>query len=155
MNIFATYDCPKKSANFMDKKRCIKMILESAQMLSTALRFYNCNDHRLYKTSHLNHPTSIWCRENQSNFMWLINHMQFLCQRYSTLTGKIHASMKLIPVFFELIDYIPEGKRTPFINCASNKSKNICFKHVKDTHLAYRLYLRERWKTDKLKPRWN
>jgi hypothetical protein len=28
------------------------------------------------------------------------------------------------------------------------------FKHEKDVHLAYRLYLDERWKTDKIPPKW-
>lgn len=37
MNIFATDPCPIKSAQFLDDKRVIKMILESAQMLCTAL----------------------------------------------------------------------------------------------------------------------
>lgn len=37
MNIFASFPCPKQSAQYLDNKRVIKMILESAQLLFTAL----------------------------------------------------------------------------------------------------------------------
>lgn len=40
MNIFFTDDCPYKAASNLDDKRVIKMILESAQMLCTALDAY-------------------------------------------------------------------------------------------------------------------
>ena len=38
MNIFALDPCPVKSAQYLDDKRVIKMILESAQLISTAIR---------------------------------------------------------------------------------------------------------------------
>ena len=41
MNIFATHDCPIESARWLDDKRLIKMILESAQLLCNALNHYN------------------------------------------------------------------------------------------------------------------
>lgn len=37
MNIFATSNCPKECAAFLDDKRVVKMCLETSQMLSTAL----------------------------------------------------------------------------------------------------------------------
>jgi hypothetical protein len=38
MNIFALSECPEQSALWLDDIRKNKMILESAQMLSTAIR---------------------------------------------------------------------------------------------------------------------
>jgi hypothetical protein len=43
MNIFVTSDCPKLSAQALDNKRVVKMVLETAQLLSTAI-FINNND---------------------------------------------------------------------------------------------------------------
>lgn len=40
MNIFISSPSPTKSAKFLDNSRLIKMILETAQLLSTSLRFY-------------------------------------------------------------------------------------------------------------------
>jgi len=38
MNIFALSDCPKRSAEMMCDKHVVKMIIETAQLLSTAHR---------------------------------------------------------------------------------------------------------------------
>ena len=54
MNIFAFDKCPMRSALWLDDIRKNKMILESAQMLSTAVRAL-CPDTTLevYKTAYL------------------------------------------------------------------------------------------------------
>jgi hypothetical protein len=50
--------------------------------------------------------------------------------------------------------YIPNGNLTPFANCAANKSIGVSYKHIKDTTLAYQLYLNDRWDNDKRNPTW-
>ena len=48
------------------------MILESAQMLSTAHRVLdNITDDRLYNKTHVNHPSSKWVRESAYHYNWL------------------------------------------------------------------------------------
>ena len=66
MNIFAFDKCPMRSALWLDDIRKNKMILESAQMLSTAVRAL-CPDTTLevYKTAYLNHPCSKWARQSK------------------------------------------------------------------------------------------
>lgn len=155
MNIFVSNSCPVKSAQFLDTLRCNKMILESAQMLSTALRQHGADDSILYKTTHLNHPMSIWCRENKSNYTWLLEHMEALAKEYYRRRGKWHLSYtKLFTILKRGAQYLPDGQLTPFPNCAANKSKGVCFKHIPDVHEAYRLYLNERWKNDVRTPVW-
>lgn len=147
MNIFITSPSPAKSARFLDDKRAIKMILESAQMLSTALRGYGMDDNRLYKACHVNHPASIWCRQNRSNFNWLLAHFRALCEEYTKRYGKVHKSFGLYPIFVENAKIIPKGKRTDFANCAANKELNLDFKHL-PIFEAYEKYLFARFESD-------
>jgi hypothetical protein len=155
MNIFATYECPEKSANFLDNKRMVKMILESAQMLSGALRWHEVDNDNLYKQSHINHPCSIWVRESRANYQWLLNHFIALCNRYSIVYGKIHKCEEKLPLFKQYVKILPDKNQSPFVNCAANKSLNMDFKHIKDTHLAYREYLKARWALDKTTPKFD
>ena len=106
MNIFVTDLCPVKSAQEQCDKHVVKMVLESAQMLSTAWREPNdlrssefsskyADEHELYKTAHPNHPCSIWVRQARENYKWLYRHFVALCDEYTHRYGKSHASARL------------------------------------------------------------
>lgn len=155
MNIFATSDCPIESAQFLDDKRCVKMCLETAQLLSSALRLCGHSGEGLYKITHKNHPSNIWARTTQGNYKWLLEHFRALCDEYNRRTGKIHASSKLLPIFERGVSLIPVGERMPFSNNARNLTKGVDFTHEKDTIKAYQLYLSERWESDKREPKWS
>jgi hypothetical protein len=155
LNIFATSDCPIESAKFLDDKRCIKMCLESAQLLSSALRLCGYSGTDVYKISHKNHPSSRWCRATQGNYKWLLEHFKALCDEYTRRTGKIHASSKLLPIFEANIELIPAGERMPFSNNARNLTKGVDFTHETDTVKAYQMYLSVRWEGDKREPKWS
>ena len=90
MNIFVTDPDPVISAQTLCDKHVVKMVLESAQMLSTAWREPNdlrssefsskyADEHELYKTAHPNHPCSIWVRQARENYKWLYRHFVALC----------------------------------------------------------------------------
>ncbi len=155
MNIFATSQCPIESAKFLDDKRCIKMCLETAQLLSTALRINGYKGDDVYKIAHLNHPSSIWTRATQGNYKWLVEHFRALCDEYTRRTGKIHASSKLLPIFEANVELIPVGEQLPFSNNARNLTKGVDFTHETDVTLAYQLYLSTRWESDKREPKWS
>jgi hypothetical protein len=152
MNIFVTSTCPIKSAKFLDDKRCVKMILESAQMLSTAINFYGGK--AIYKTTHVNHPSNVWCRTTRANWNWLFEHFIALCDEYTRRYGKVHKSYSLKDDLQSQSHLIPDGILTPFANCARNLDKGVDFTTEKDTTLAYQLYLSSRWDTDKREPTW-
>ncbi len=79
MNIFYLDKDPVVAAQMMCDKHVVKMILESAQMLSTAHRVLDgdkkADSRGLYKMVHKNHPCSKWVRECDANYEWLWNHM--------------------------------------------------------------------------------
>jgi hypothetical protein len=152
MNIFVTSNCPVESARFLDNVRRNKMLLESCQLLATAV---NENGGKApYKTSHLNHPVSIWTRTSRANYQWLVDHAEELSNLYTEKTGKIHKCKAVLDVLRTMDYLIPDGELTPFKNCARNKEKGVDFSHVNDTIEAYQLYLNERWNGDKREPSW-
>lgn len=145
MQIFVTYPDPIKCAKYLDNRRLIKMVLESAQLLSTAIHLNG--DIGPYKITHKNHPLAIWTRTSQSNYQWLLQHLEALCAEYTRRFKKIHKTSTLIGIFSNKLKLIPSGKQTPFINCTT-------YKHIENVFISYRLELRKKWKNDIIKPRW-
>ena len=155
MNIFVSSSCPIESAKYLDNVRANKMCLESAQLLSSALRLCGYAGDDVYKISHKNHPSNIWCRTTQGNYKWLLEHFKALCDEYTRRTGKTHASSKLLPIFERGVSLIPVGERMPFSNNARNLTKGVDFTHETNVTLAYQLYLKQRWQGDKREPKWS
>lgn len=155
MNIFATSRCPIESAKFLDSKRVTKMVLESAQLLSAALLLNGYEGSDVYKISHKNHPSSVWCRKTRGNFKWLLAHFKALCEEYTARYNKVHKSSQLLSIFEANADLIPEGDLMPFSNNARNLEKGVDYTQESDVNLAYQLYLGARWETDKREPTWN
>ena len=110
MNIFFLSLCPREAAEMQLDRHVVKMILESAQLLSTAHRVidgelyvddssgrkikrWRLPDGRepvFYKATHINHPCAKWCRESLENYNWLVDHFLALCEEYTYRYGKKH-----------------------------------------------------------------
>ena len=101
MNIFYLDEDPYKAAQYMCDKHIIKMSLESAQLLSTVQYKLGYNKHfdkpeYFYKPTHINHPCSIWARQNVANYRWLANHAFALCYEYTYRYNKVHKSSIIV-----------------------------------------------------------
>ena len=104
MNIFMLDKDPVIAAKMHTNKHCVKMITESAQMLSTAHRYLdgslyiaagkagrkikrfrhpdeNLNEN-LFQACHINHPSNKWIRESSGNYMYLFNLYEALINEY-------------------------------------------------------------------------
>ena len=111
MNIFYIDKDPVQAAQWMVDKHVVKMILESAQLLSTAHRLLDgrqvmgktktgrnakrwilddSRDPVVYQATHINHPSAVWCRESVENYNWLADHLHALLQEYTYRYGKKH-----------------------------------------------------------------
>lgn len=110
MNIFFLDNDPKLAAQYHNDKHVVKMVIETAQLLSTAHRFndgemyiddssgrkikrWKLNDSRddvVYKATHLNHPSNIWARATVGNYKWLYELFVNLCDEYTYRYGKKH-----------------------------------------------------------------
>jgi hypothetical protein len=118
MNIFYLHEDPKQAAEWTVDKHTVKMILETAQLLSTAHRLldgeqyigktatgrnvkrWKLNDDRetnIYSATHINHPSSIWSRNSSDNYDWLYNYFRFVIDEYTHRYGKTHKTESLLP----------------------------------------------------------
>ncbi len=99
MNIFYLHKDPHKAAEYQYNKHVVKMILESAQMLCTAHHMLGDRDvdgdfvNVPYKKAHINHPSTIWVRENSLHYDWLYEHMMALGAEYKRRYGRKHLSI--------------------------------------------------------------
>ncbi|MFA5421500.1 MAG: hypothetical protein WC344_01725 [Bacilli bacterium] len=98
MNIFYLDKNPVLAARYHTDKHVIKMILESAQLLSTAHHVAISNENilaHIYKPTHSNHPSALWVRHNKNNYLWLYRLLLALLEEYAFRFGKIHKSSAL------------------------------------------------------------
>jgi extradiol dioxygenase family protein len=111
MNIFYIDHDPVQAARWMVDKHVVKMILESAQLLSTAHRVLDgqeivgssktgrkrkewvlpdARNHQIYAATHINHPSAVWCRQSVPNYLWLVEHLYALLDEYTYRYEKRH-----------------------------------------------------------------
>lgn len=150
MNIFYLDTNPRKSARMQCDKHCVKMILESAQMLSTAHRVLDGDEYAdkmgLYKLAHKNHPSTVWVRSSSDNYRWLWKHYDALMQEYTLRYGKTHATSRLRNALLKLPTNIPNDRYADPPQCMPDEYKSDC------TVTAYRNYYKgdkagfARWK---------
>jgi hypothetical protein len=153
MNIFVTSKCPVESAQYLDTVRVNKMILESAQLLCTALHSVGID--APYKSTHVNHPANIWCRYSRENYLWLWEHYNALLNVMYERRGTIHKSGEFKFWLKSQAKHLLSLGLSPFANCAANEKLGISYKHIDDVCLAYQLYLSDRWEMDKREPVWS
>ena len=96
MNIFFLDKTPSFSAQYLCDKHVPKMLLESAQMLSTAVQKYTDRIEELYKPAYPNHPMTIWVGDNRDNFTWALGNALWINNEYEYRSKKKHKSFKII-----------------------------------------------------------
>jgi len=92
MNIFFLDKRPDDAAEMHCDKHVVKMILEYAQLLSTAHHELDGEDVHpdLYKSTHKNHPSTIWTRSSKQHYDWLFRLFRMLSAEYSIRYGLIN-----------------------------------------------------------------
>lgn len=96
MNIFYLSSNPLECARFHTDRHTNKMILESAQLLSTAHHVLDGPNAPvgIYKKTHVNHPSAIWVRQSILNYEYVYNLFTNLCEEYTYRYGKVHKTEK-------------------------------------------------------------
>lgn len=154
MNILFYSDDPNLAALWIDDIRKNKLLLESGQMLSTAMNIINPHHgKKVYRSTHPNHPSNVWARQSRANFEWLLHHVYCMNRQRSTT----HATSELFDAFywFAKRGEFPAEDLTPFANCARHQELRLDFTHIEDVHFAYKLYSSARWELDKIKLSWD
>lgn len=136
------------------------MIVESAQMLSTAHRildgmpvrmpsksnktvqtYYVFGDERddlYYHAVHKFHPCTLWTRESKANYRWHYDHFKALSEEYEYRRGRVHATyQKLGAALAKFPLNIPDLGLTEFAQAISHYP---ACKVPGDAVAAYRKY---------------
>ncbi len=162
MNIFYLDKDPVRAAMMMTDKHIVKMILESAQLLSTAHRVLDgyeithitsagrrikryshpTLDNVLYQSAYVNHPSNVWVRQSVENYNWLYEHFITLCVSYKLRFNRTHQTYeKLSLVLKDAPRNILAIEMTPIAQAMPDKYRD------PNPILAYRKY----YVTEKLK----
>ena len=177
MNVFYLHSDPKVCAEWAVDSHCVKMILEAAQLLSTAHRVLdgvqyidassgrkikrwrldNGREGVLYSATHVNHPSAVWCRESNNNYNWLWCYLDEHCKEYTRRYGKIHkVESSGLKTFLSIPpDNIPIGSF--FQPPSAMDAKYII---SEDARVNYRNYYKvgkahlHKWKSPALPPAW-
>jgi len=174
MNIFYLHDDPVKSAKLHCDKHVVKMVIEYAQLLSTAHRILDGTEYQgktklgrnirrwkmqdsvkenvLYKASHIKHPSAIWVRENAIQYQYMYDMFVALCDEYTYRYGRVHMTdEKLRDVLNEIPNNITLGQWKVPPQCMPDDVK--CESVLNAYHKYYAVYKKDfaRW-TDRPVP---
>ena len=119
MNIFVLDRDTRRCARYHCDQHVIKMILESTQMLCTALSKWGFTTP--YRPTHTRHPCVLWVEESFDNFIWLRRLAIELNRefRYRFSRDRDHRSVEVIRAL-EGLEYERVGL-TPFAQAMPEK----------------------------------
>lgn len=152
MNLFILdYDLTE-NAKFHANSHVVKILTESAQVCSSALRFLgDCPENLLYSESHSRHPICLWAR-NPGNLLWTANYSRALYFEYLHRYNNPKNFVRAQKIFDHVINNY-KGERTDFCQCMPDEYKRTCAVE------AYRAYYKGEkqklfaWK-NREKPAW-
>lgn len=108
MNIFYLHHSPIQAAKAHCDKHVVKMILESAQILSCVHHRYGSVVPGMYKATHANHPSTRWAGDSETHYYWLYEMAMALCREYTARYGKVHKTQAVL----EALINCPDGMST-------------------------------------------
>ncbi len=94
MNVFVLHLEPHKAAQMHNDRHVCKMIVEYAQLMSTAHHKAGSAKDIMYKATHPNHPCNKWVRRDAANYRWLYALFCNLCDEYTYRYDKVHKTDK-------------------------------------------------------------
>ena len=148
MNIFAVSADPVQCAQALDNRRLVKMVLETAQMLSTTLSRDDPGNPVFYKSTHASHPCTRWVMADPAHLSWTIRLFFAYTAEYRRRYDRIHASdVRLGQTFRNHLKPTPDPEF--WCNCTPYTDRPV--------FEAYRLTLTDKWRQDGLNarpPRW-
>lgn len=118
MNIFVLDYDPSQAAYWLCDQHVNKMLLESAQIMSTIAG-------GPYKPFNPKHPAVLWAGYRSENMRWLTLHAQAMHAEYWRRFGRVHKSSAVITQLRGLWKTLPEG-RTDFVQCMPDKYRGPC-----------------------------
>lgn len=152
MNIFVLDEDPHQAAKYHCNTHVVKMIIESAQMLSTAHRLLdghqiivnrgrpwgrtrntkrwvfrndNFKNRTFYQVAHVHHPCTVWTAASCDNYDWHYELFSGLCSEYRVRypNGSHRTVRRIADKLRPFPKNIPYGPRTAFPLAMPDKYK--------------------------------
>ena len=161
MNLFFLSRQPREAAQAHANKHVVKMVLETAQLLSTAHRVLDgkrtlgasargracttwvlpdcTRDSLLYRATHANHPSAAWVRASREHYHWAFSLFCELLGEYTFRYGKTHACTKLVGALANAPDAIQDAGFADPPKCMPEIYAGVS----QDAVTCYRAYYRE------------
>jgi len=178
MNVFYLSAYPDMCAEMHMDSHCSKMIIEYAQLMSTAHRVLDGEEYygrtknnrrikrwlhpnpeledTLYKASHINHPSALWVRKSKKNYRWLYELWTELNKEFMYRYNKDVPHESFRKLKWELFSPPENMKENEFTeptpampNDVKNESSIIAYR---DYYILYKQHLAKWTKRDK--PHW-
>ncbi len=165
VNIFFIDCCPIKSAQQLCDKHVVKMVLETAQMCSTAVHNWH-GDWKttdlldcVYKPAYQNHRMTKWVGDLDCNLVWAVQHGIAIGEEYKYRFEKDHSSTAVLQAIKDHMEklgwwiILEDNRHSKPPQCMPDEYK--CDDYVE----AYRNYYRQefcprnKW-TRREKPAW-
>jgi hypothetical protein len=150
MNLFVLDEDPVIAAKYHADKHVVKQILETFQMMGSAVIRHGAQPEQMPLTSkgtplrggYHHHPVTKWVGETQENFYWTGIFGLALCSEYTFRYGKTHSCQKGIEYLVKMSNLLPNLPQTEFAVAISPEQK--CRQHPSFDSLPvvekYRLY---------------
>ncbi len=161
MNRFIVDHHPNAIAKSLCDQHVVKMPLEEAQMLCTALWHHApeyAEKHNLYKPVHQKHPCTLWAMKTRANYMFAWRLYDAMLDEYTHRYGRKHGCSKHYDALLNGWHHIPEGSLTPHPQCFSGHDD---LKTDEDYPIrAYRAFYQRdkmdfaRWNKNRAMPTW-
>lgn len=159
MNVFVLDKNPILAAKYHNDKHCVKMIVESTQLLCNAHHTHSENKTELYRQTHKNHPANKWVTKSDSNYRWLWSLAINLCCEYTKRYKRTHKCTSMIlHRLIILPENIGKGHLTPFWSPTGYEYG--CCKKYDTAVQAYRAYYKNEkshlasWRKGTWEPYW-
>lgn len=134
MNIFILDSDVYKCAEYVHDTHANKMLIETGQLLSTAIWCLNSawaeeQYPKIYLLTHYNHPMNKWVRANYFNFEWTYQLFKAYSNEYVYRFNKTHLTTKKLSKTFKIyIDQflkkdLPQKNDMQIPLCMPNKYK--------------------------------
>jgi hypothetical protein len=149
MNVFYLHPNAQVCAEMHCDKHVVKMILEYAQLLSTAHRELDGDDlladnSGFYKATHKNHPSAIWARETTANYRWVHGLLLSLCDQYTARYGKVHKTQSsgVVDALSRYPNHLTIGHFTAPPQCMPDEYKAVdAVDAYRDYYLGEKMYM--------------
>lgn len=140
MNIFVLDTDPKAAALAHCDKHVVKMILETAQILSTVWHSLPTGAHyaipaEAYRPTHRHHPCVLWAARSSENYEWLCQLGEALVEEFEHRYGHTHKTAAVLKALRNPPCCVPVCGPTPFVCCMPDE-----FIVEHDAVASYRAY---------------